>query len=116
MSGDLVVLCADNPDAPALLEALSVAGEDLRLDSLSDGAALRLLREDGETVLTVEVPLLVQVTGEPERLLGSAAAGVAVPVWWVDVHAVPGRGAAADRVATALAEALRGRVCPTGSG
>lgn len=67
---DVVVLLQDTPDPAVLLDALLAAGGDLRVASLSYGAALRLSDDDGAVVLMVEVPLLVQVGGEFERLLG----------------------------------------------
>lgn len=106
------MLCRDAPDAVALVDALMQAGPELRVEDLAQGAALRLLEEDGRPVLTVEVPLLVQVAGELPRLLGPSSADVPVPVWWVDLHAAPGEDERAGRVAQALAERLHGRVWP----
>lgn len=111
MSRSVVVLCHDTPEAPVLVDALSAAGDDLRVASLSGGAALRLLDEDGGAVLTVEVPLLVQVAGEPARLLGPEAAGVEVPVWWVELHAGPGAAELAERVGRVLVARLGGVLC-----
>jgi len=115
VSGAVVALCEGNPDAESLLAALSAAGGDLRVAELSDGAALRLVDDDGRPVLTVEVPLLVHVAGELGRLLGPEVADVEVPVWWVDLHPAAGHGPTARQVGAALVEQLGGRLSVSGS-
>jgi hypothetical protein len=66
--------------------------------------------------VTVEGPTLVQVPGEPARLLGAEAADAPVPAWWVEARALsraPGAAEAAYRLAATLAETTGGSVWPS---
>jgi hypothetical protein len=92
MSRDLVALVSRPPDTPAVLAAMTAAGEDLFVLPVVDGAVIQLCdAPDGETLrplLTIEEPVLVPVPGEVARLLGDAVAGqVSTPVWWVEMRA-----------------------------
>ena len=74
----------------------------------SEGAVLRLCAPDGRPLVSVEAPLLVQVPGEAERLLGR---NVPVPFWWTEARAsgaVPG-GRAARGIGVRAARPAAGR-------
>ncbi|MGW7362723.1 DUF6177 family protein [Streptomyces sp. NPDC054841] len=95
MSKDVIALTPSMPDARSVLAGLYAGGPDLRVSSSAEGAVVHLRTPEGQPVVTVEVPVLVQVPGEIVRLLG-AEAGAEAPVWWTEV-----------RAATAVAEAGR---------
>jgi hypothetical protein len=61
---------------------------------------------------SLEAPILIQVPGEVERLLGPELAGVPTPVWWAEVRADPQNGGPelADRYAAELVKRLGGQV------
>ncbi|ORT59494.1 hypothetical protein BKD26_14910 [Streptomyces sp. CB03238] len=92
------------PDARGVLAGLYAGGPDLRVSSSAEGAVVHLHAEDGRPVVTVDVPLFVQVPGEVSRLLGTEAAAE-VPVWWTEVRATT-RVAEAGRLAGSVAGRL----------
>ncbi|GHE00212.1 DUF6177 family protein [Streptomyces alanosinicus] len=104
MTHDIIALTPKMPDARTMLAGLYAGGPDLRVDSVSEGAAVRLCTADGRPRVTVEVPLFVQVPGEVSRLLGSDVRGEA-PVWWTEV-----RASTAVEEAGRLAGSLGGRL------
>ncbi|MFI9270239.1 DUF6177 family protein [Kitasatospora sp. NPDC052896] len=115
MTKDVIALTRQLPDARTLLAALRAAGPELRLQTIADGAVLQLCDERGRPLVSVESPILLQVPGEAERLLGPAAAGVPTPGWWVEARASTA-ATDAERIAGAfagrLAAGLDGRVWP----
>ena len=86
MTQDVIALTPTMPDARTMLAALYAGGPDLRVGSSSEGTVIQLCTKGGQTVATVEVPVLVQVPGEVRRLLGREA-GAEAPVWWTEVRA-----------------------------
>ncbi|MEU8437427.1 DUF6177 family protein [Streptomyces sp. NPDC029216] len=116
MTKDVIALTPKMPDAAALLVALAAGGAELDAAPAGDGAVVQLLGAGGRPLVSVEAPVLVQVPGEAERLLGTPAA---TPVWWTETRAstaVPEAAELAGAVAGRLAEVLGGAVWPEGSG
>jgi len=112
MTADLIALCHRQPDRDAVLAALRAAGPDLGVHTDPSSPVVRLTDRAGQPLFAVDGPLLVQVPGEVERLLGVA---VEAPVWWVEIRAVSGRDDAietARRFAERLAGSSEGRVWP----
>ncbi|MBU5944305.1 hypothetical protein ACPC37_19380 [Streptomyces griseoincarnatus] len=56
-------------------------GPEAAVTAEARGAVLRLCAPDGRPLVSVEAPLLVQVPGEAERLLGR---NMPVPFWWTE--------------------------------
>src|SRR5690606_15556123 len=81
---DVIALTPKMPDTWALLAGLYAGGPDATVTAGHGGAVLRLCTPDGRPLVSVEAPLLVQVPGEAERLLGR---DVPVPFWWTEVRA-----------------------------
>lgn len=104
MTQDVIVLTPTMPDTRALLAALYAGGPDLRVDSTAEGAVVRLCAPDGRHLVTVEVPLLLQVPGEISRLFGGTLPEE-TPAWWTEVRAT-----AAVEEAQRLAESVAGRL------
>lgn len=110
MTADLIALCREQPNREAVTAALVAAGPELRVAGDPSGALVRLLDRAGSQMFAVEGPILVQVAGEVERLLGRA---LPAPIWWVEVRAVSGRDdafEAARRFAERLVGTLGGEV------
>ena len=99
MTKDVIALTPGMPDTWALLAGLYAGGAGTHVTAGSEGAVLRLCAPDGRPLVSVEAPLLVQVPGEAERLLGR---NVPVPFWWTEARA---SGAVPE------AERLAGSVC-----
>jgi hypothetical protein len=112
MTYDIVALIEDRPTHQDIVAAMLAAGPDWAVRSLADGSVLQLCDEAGEPMASFESPLLIQVPGELERVLGPSAADVPTPVWWHEVRAMPREGASelADRYADELVKRLGGRV------
>lgn len=106
MPGNYVVLVRREP---RVTDVAAAAGG--LLEARTAGAwPIHVYQEGGALVLTVEPPVLVEVAGETERLLGVR---VELPVWWIDVRPAGGLGHAsliAQRVAGNLVEQLGGVV------
>ncbi|RST00009.1 hypothetical protein EF910_33210 [Streptomyces sp. WAC07149] len=116
MTKDVIALTAKMPDTTALMVALTAGGADLDAQAVGDGAVIQLLGAAGRPLVSVEAPVLVQVPGEVERLLGTPSA---TPVWWTETRAstaVPEAAPLAGAVAGRLAEVLGGTVWPEGAG
>lgn len=114
MTQDVIALTPKMPDAPTLLAGLYAGGPDLRVGSVSEGAAVRLHASDGRPLLTLEVPLFLQVPGEVGRLLGTDVSAEE-PVWWTEVRAsaaVEESGRLAASVAGRLTAVLGGTTWP----
>ncbi|MFG2571232.1 DUF6177 family protein [Streptomyces sp. NPDC048481] len=99
MTKDVIALTPKMPDTWALLAGLYAGGPRTHVTAGSEGAVLRLCAPDGRPLVSVEAPLLVQVPGEAERLLGRETP---VPFWWTEARA---SGAVPE------AERLAGSVC-----
>ncbi|MCW2886831.1 MAG: hypothetical protein QOE54_3496 [Streptosporangiaceae bacterium] len=82
MSHDLVALVREQPDAAAVLDGMMAMGEQLEVRT--HPAAVHVHDLAGRLLVSIETPMLVQVPGEVERLLGVQ---VNVPTWWVNIRA-----------------------------
>ncbi|MFJ9715084.1 DUF6177 family protein [Streptomyces sp. NPDC101213] len=112
MTKDVIALTPRMPDTWALLAGLYAGGPGAGVSAASEGAVLRLCAPDGRPLVSVEAPLLVQVPGEAERLLGR---DVPVPFWWTEARAsgaVPGAERLAGSVCGRLALLLGGTTWP----
>lgn len=115
MTSDVVALLTGMPDPKAIVAGMAAAGADLGVRRVANGAVLQLCDSEGRPLVSIEVPLLVQVPGEVERLLGPETAGrVTTPVWWLEARARDGRGDLARAVADELVRRLGGVVWPPG--
>jgi hypothetical protein len=112
VSYDVVALIDGRPSYQDVLAGMMAAGPDWLVREVSDGAVLQLCTPDGIPLASLEAPILIQVPGEVERLLGPELAGTQTPVWWMEVRANPQEGgpALADRYAETLVERLGGKV------
>ncbi|GHE62359.1 DUF6177 family protein [Streptomyces capitiformicae] len=99
MTKDVIALTPKMPNVWALMASLYAGGSDLDLSAAADGAVVQLHGPGGRPLVSVESPLLVQVPGEAERLLGQA---VQTPYWWTEARA---------STAVPEAEKLAGSVC-----
>ncbi|MEU0723475.1 DUF6177 family protein [Streptomyces sp. NPDC006140] len=118
MTQDIIALTPKMPDTRTLLAALYAGGPDLRVDRAFEGAAVRLNAPDGRPLVTVEVPLFVQVPGEVSRLFAGRVPEEA-PVWWTEVRAttaVPEAQRLAASVAGRLTAVLGGTTWPSIAG
>ncbi|MEK2474098.1 DUF6177 family protein [Streptomyces noursei] len=88
MTKDVIALTPRMPDPGAILAGLFSGGPDKLVDTTGDGAVVRLCDGEGRPLVSVEAPLLVQVPGEAERLLGATAPPV--PYWWTEARATTG--------------------------
>ncbi|KUN07498.1 hypothetical protein AQI95_10785 [Streptomyces yokosukanensis] len=114
MTHDVVAVTPKGPDARTMLAGLYAGGSDLRVDRVSDGAAVQLCTADGQPLVTVEVPVFIQVPGEVGRLLGPDVRAEA-PVWWTEVRAttaVAEAGRLAGSVGGRIAAVLGGTTWP----
>ncbi|KOU03696.1 hypothetical protein ADK86_09555 [Streptomyces sp. NRRL F-5755] len=76
------------PDPWTLLAGLLSGGPENLVDTAGEDAVVRLCDDAGRPLVSVEAPLLVQVDGEAERLLGATAPPV--PYWWTEARATTG--------------------------
>ncbi|MGW2416237.1 DUF6177 family protein [Streptomyces tubercidicus] len=88
MTKDVIALTQRMPDPSAMLAGLLSGGPDKLVDTTGEGAVVRLCDEEGRPLVSVEAPLLVQVAGEAERLLG--ATPPPLPYWWTEARATTG--------------------------
>lgn len=112
MSYDVVALIDGRPSYQDVLAGMMAAGPDWLVREVSDGAVLQLCDPQGQPLASLEAPILIQVPGEVERMLGPEVSDVETPVWWMEVRATPQEDAPAlaDRYAAKLVERLGGRV------
>ncbi|MEU9468492.1 DUF6177 family protein [Streptomyces avermitilis] len=113
MTKDVIALTPKMPDIRTLLAGLYAGGPGLGVDSVAEGAVVQLCAADGRPLVSVEAPILVQVPGEAERLLGAGSASA--PVWWTEARAttaVAEAGALAGSFAGRLVAVLGGVVWP----
>ncbi|MFD0167771.1 DUF6177 family protein [Streptomyces decoyicus] len=103
MTKDVIALTQRMPDPWTMLAGLLSGGPDKLVDTVGEGAVMRLCDGEGRPLVSVEAPLLVQVDGEAERLLG--AAPPPVPYWWTEARATAGVEEA-ERLAGTLAARL----------
>ncbi|MCK8676263.1 DUF6177 family protein [Streptomyces lichenis] len=103
MTKDVIALTARMPDPLTVLAGLLSGGPDKLVHTAGQDAVVRLCDERGRPLVSVEAPLLVQVAGEAERLLGASAPPV--PFWWTEVRATTGV-AEAERLAGTFAARL----------
>ncbi|MEV3928290.1 DUF6177 family protein [Streptomyces sp. NPDC049944] len=88
MTKDVIALTTRMPDPWTVLVGLLSGGPDRLVDTHGDGAVLQLCDPEGRPLVSVEAPLLVQVAGEAERLLGATAPPL--PFWWTEARATTG--------------------------
>ncbi|WP_367041379.1 DUF6177 family protein [Streptomyces sp. Je 1-332] len=115
MTKDVIALTAKMPDINTLLAGLFAGGPDLGVNSLAEGAVVQLCAPNGRPLVSVEAPLLIQVPGEAQRLLGADAGAPGVPYWWTEARAstaVEEGGRLAGSFAGRLAAVLGGTVWP----
>jgi hypothetical protein len=116
MTRDVVALLPEAPDVQDVVAALLAAGERFRVRPAAGGAVVQLCDDDGRPLVSIEVPVLVRIPGEVERLLGPVvAARVPPPLWWVEARAPSAREGAerlGRRFAAALADRCGGVVWP----
>jgi hypothetical protein len=85
---DVIALTKKMPDPLSVLAGLLSGGPDKLVGAEGEGAVVRLCDEQGRPLVSVEAPLLVQVRGEAQRLLG--ANEPEVPYWWTEARATTG--------------------------
>jgi hypothetical protein len=109
---DMVALVDGTPSSQDVLAGLSAAGEHLGVRAVGSGAVLQLCDSEEQPLVSMEAPLLVQVAGEVERMLGPGIGPVETPVWWIEVRATARDGAKelAEKYAGTLVTRLGGRV------
>ncbi|MFH8592794.1 DUF6177 family protein [Streptomyces rimosus] len=88
MTKDVIALTHRMPDPWTLLAGLLSGGPEKLVDTAGEDAVVRLCDDAGRPLVSVEAPLLVQVDGEAERLLGATAPPV--PYWWTEARATTG--------------------------
>nr|BFD84854.1 hypothetical protein StreXyl84_42550 [Streptomyces sp. Xyl84] len=88
MTKDVVALTKKMPDPLSVIAGLLSGGPDKLVGAEDGGAVVRLCDEQGRPLVSVEAPLLVQVRGEAQRLLG--ASEPEVPYWWTEARATTG--------------------------
>ncbi|MEU0626649.1 DUF6177 family protein [Streptomyces sp. NPDC005989] len=105
MTKDVIALTPRMPDPLTVLAGLLAGGPDKLVGTTGEGAVVQLCDDRGRPLVSIEAPLLVQVAGEAERLLGATAPPV--PFWWTEARATTGveeaeliAGTFAARIAT----------------
>ncbi|MEU8720448.1 DUF6177 family protein [Streptomyces antimycoticus] len=115
MTKDVIALTPTMPDVRTLLAGLYAGGPDLRVRTAADGAVVQLCTPDGNTLVSIEAPILIHTPGEPARLLGTGTTAPDTPVWWTEARAttaVPEAGQLAGSFAGRLATVLGGTTWP----
>ncbi|MGW2814811.1 DUF6177 family protein [Streptomyces sp. NPDC001415] len=118
MTKDVIALTPKMPDTWALLAGLYAGGPGLSVDTGHDGAVVQLCAADGRPLVSLEAPLLVQVPGEAERLLGGQVTPPEGSFWWTEARAstaAPEAERLAGSVAGRLTTLLGGTVWPPGA-
>jgi hypothetical protein len=107
---DVVALLPAAPEVGDVAAALRAAGERFGVRQAAQGSVMQLCDEQGRPLVSIEVPVLVQVPGEVERLLGAEVAArlPPPPLWWVETR-VPSAREGAERLGRRFAEALAAR-------
>jgi len=88
MTKDVITLTPNMPDPLSVLAGLLSGGPDKLVGTTGDDAVVQLCDTEGRPLVSVEAPMLVQVAGEAERLLGATAPPV--PFWWTEIRATTG--------------------------
>ncbi|MEU0838017.1 DUF6177 family protein [Streptomyces sp. NPDC005962] len=88
MTKDVITLTPRMPDPLSVLAGLLSGGPDKLVGTTGEDAVIQLCDPEGRPLVSVEAPMLVQVAGEAERLLGAAAPPV--PFWWTEIRATTG--------------------------
>ncbi|GGV59960.1 MULTISPECIES: DUF6177 family protein [Streptomyces] len=88
MTKDVVTLTKKMPDPLSVIAGLLSGGPDKLVGAEGEGAVVQLCDEQGRPLVSVEAPVLVQVRGEAQRLLG--AVEPEVPYWWTEARATTG--------------------------
>ncbi|MFI6062961.1 DUF6177 family protein [Streptomyces sp. NPDC051286] len=88
MTKDVIALTPRMPDPLGVIAGLLSGGPDKLVDTAGEDAVVQLCDPEGRPLVSVEAPLLVQVAGEAERLLGATAPEV--PFWWTEARATTG--------------------------
>ncbi|WP_406014256.1 DUF6177 family protein [Streptomyces sp. NBC_00984] len=116
MTKDVIALTEHVPDALSVLAGLLAGGPDLLVETAGQGAVVQLCDAGGRPLVSIEVPLLLQVQGEANRLLGPGVEPPGDgPAWWVEARAaagVPQAEQLAGAFAARLTMLLGGRVWP----
>ncbi|MEU9102373.1 DUF6177 family protein [Streptomyces sp. NPDC048361] len=118
MTKDVIALTPKMPDTWALLAGLYAGGPGLTVDTGDDGAVVQLCAPDGRPLVSLEAPLLMQVPGEAERLLGVGITPPELPFWWTEARAstaAPEAERLAGSVAGRLTTLLGGAAWPPGA-
>ncbi len=120
MTYDVIALARHAPDPRTIVAGMMAAGEQLRVREAANGAIIQLCDDDGRPLVSLETPVLVQVPGELDRLLGPGWSDrLGLPVWWLEARAPSGHPEAealARRFADEVARRLDGEVWPTVDG
>ncbi|MER5254505.1 DUF6177 family protein [Streptomyces sp. NPDC002855] len=87
MTKDVIALTPKMPDINTLLAGLFAGGPDLGVNSLAEGAVVQLCAPNGRPLVSVEAPLLIQVPGEAQRLLGAEVTTPDGSYWWTEARA-----------------------------
>ncbi|MEV8015303.1 DUF6177 family protein [Streptomyces sp. NPDC086554] len=87
MTKDVIALTPTMPDINTLLAGLFAGGPDLGITSVHEGAVVQLCTPNGRPLVSVEAPLLIQVPGEAQRLLGDQVPSPDGPFWWTEARA-----------------------------
>ncbi|MEU4998740.1 DUF6177 family protein [Streptomyces sp. NPDC021622] len=87
MTKDVIALTPKMPDINTLLAGLFAGGPDLGVSSVHEGAVVQLCAPNGRPLVSVESPLLVQVPGEVQRLLGAEVPATDGSFWWTEARA-----------------------------
>ncbi|WP_371633283.1 DUF6177 family protein [Streptomyces sp. NBC_01259] len=116
MTKDVIALTERMPDVLSILAGLLAGGPDLRVGTTGEGAVVQLCDAEDRPLVSIEVPLMLQVPGEATRLLGPGAEPSSDgPAWWVEARAaagVPEAEELAGAFAARLTMLLGGRVWP----
>ncbi|MEK8143320.1 DUF6177 family protein [Streptomyces sp. M10(2022)] len=88
MTKDVIALTERMPDPWSVLIGLLSGGPDKLVGTEGEGAVVQLCDREGRPLVSIEAPLLVQVAGESERLLG--ATSPPLPYWWTEARATTG--------------------------
>jgi hypothetical protein len=116
MTYDVIALARRTPDPRTIVAGMLAAGEQLRVRETANGAVVQLCADDGRPLVSLETPVLVQVPGELDRLLGPGYGDrLGLPVWWMEARAPSGQPEAealARRFAAEVARRLDGLVWP----